>query len=110
MSYTVEVSETAGVKSAAASPNETQPLILSCIISSPSASLTALVSWNQVIIGSSRVYLAGLTLCEYIGTSSSSGISSMCGVSQGSALGPVLFSIYISLIAHIASPFYVRQH
>jgi len=41
-----------------------QPLILSIIPSFLSASLTALVSWDQLIIGSILIYLAGLTLCE----------------------------------------------
>jgi len=65
------------------------------------------VSWDQLIIGSIHIYLAGLTL--RVGSSSSSVITSICGVPQGFVLGPVLFSIYISPIAHIASLFNVCQ-
>ena len=41
-----------------------QPLILSIILSSSSASLIASVSWAQLTTGSTRICLVGLTLCE----------------------------------------------
>jgi len=54
-------------------------------------------------------YFSGRSYSVREGSSSSSVISSICGVPQGSVIGSVLFSIYISPIAHIASLFNERR-
>jgi len=56
-----------------------------------------------------KSYLSGTSNSVSVGSSLSSIFPSICGVPQCSVLGPVLFSIHISPIAHITSQFNVRQ-
>jgi len=62
------------------------------------------VSYNWI-----NSYLSGRSNCVRVGFSSSSVISSICGVYQGSVHVPVLFLIYIVSFSHIVSQFNVLQ-
>jgi hypothetical protein len=65
------------------------------------------------IMGSShnwlKSYLSNRSFSVASGSSSSSILPSPCGVPQGSVLGPILFNIYVSPIASIASSHSVHQ-
>ena len=84
-----------------------QPVTLLIMLFFSSVFRLASLLLAQLTTGS--IHISGRSSSVRVGSSSSSDLPSICGVPQGSVLGHVLFSIYISPIAHIASQFQVCQ-
>ena len=69
------------------------------------SSLESVLLSNRTLISQIALYLSNRTQFVQIGNSRSSISSCPTGVPQGSVLGPMLFSLYTSPIAHIVSFF-----
>ena len=55
-------------------------------------------------------YIIGRTFCIHIGTSSSGIVQTSTGIPQGSVLGPILFTAYVSPISRLLDSYGIKYH